>query len=100
MRRPPLQPVPPLLPDTPPWPARRFGTTAALFLAGAATLAAGIALPLGEAMGLRLVETGADMMVLAVGLYLTGASAERVGGWLALRRGAPHAGHPPAPDHP
>lgn len=90
----------PALPDTPPWPARRFGATAALFLAGAATLAMGIALPLGEAMGLRLVDTGADMMVLAVGLYLTGASAERVGGWLALRRDGSSAGRPVPVDGP
>ncbi|MFV3077509.1 hypothetical protein [Niveispirillum fermenti] len=75
------------LPDTPPWPARRIAAAASLFLAGAATLAAGAGLARGEALALRLVDTGAEMMVLAVGLYVTGATAERVGGWLSLRRG-------------
>jgi hypothetical protein len=89
----PVQPLPDTpLPDTPPWSARRLGAVAALFLAGALLAGSGALSPGGDDIRcLRLIDTGAEMMILAVGAYVTGASAERAAGWLGLRR-APQTG--------
>lgn len=76
------------LPDTPPWSNRRVAAVWALFGAGFLLAAAGVLGNVTDARAAILIDTGREMMISAVFVFVGGATVERASAWLPMiRRG-------------
>ena len=73
------------LPDTPKWSQWRKSVVTGVLLVGVAMILKGAQPGIDEAVALRLIDNGSDILIWAAGIIVAGAGAERIGAWVSRK---------------